>query len=355
MKIYKLSYFFIAILIFADTALFCGINLEERAQSFVLEAKQIIIPGHPHAFNPSVIRWKGKLLLAFREIPLPFLTFNSWIGLIWLDDNFCPISEPQYLNTNIATSGSEDARLIEVDGRLYMIYSGANDLFIQEGNSYGSFRVYAAELEQIESNFAIKHIECLSRFEGEKKERREKNWVPFNYQSHLLLAYSLLPHRILRPLLDSRGICETFSSSCGQIDWKWGELRGGTPGLLVDEQYLAFFHSWIDLATIHSNGVKMPHYFFGAYTFSSYPPFEITSISLEPIIGKHFYHGKSYSPYWHPVQVVFPCGFIFDEKFIWVTYGRQDHECWVVKLDKKKLLDSLVPVMTVHPNEEILP
>ena len=31
-----------------------------------------------------------------------------------------------------------------------------------------------------------------------------------------------------------------------------------------------------------------------------------------------------------------------DEEHVWIVYGRQDHELWVAKLDKKGLLESLV-------------
>ena len=100
------------------------------------------------------------------------------------------------------------------------------------------------------------------------------------------------------------------------------------------------------METVQSNGQTMAHYFMGAYAFSLAPPFEITQISPEPIIGKGFYIGKVYNPYWKPVKVVFPCGFIFDDKYIWVAYGKQDHEIWIAKIDKNGLLKSLNPVQT---------
>ncbi len=82
----------------------------------------------------------------------------------------------------------------------------------------------------------------------------------------------------------------------------------------------------------------------GAYTFSASPPFEITKISQEPIVGQNFYDGEYYKPYWVPVRCIFPCGFIIEDLYIYISYGRQDHEIWIAKLDKKALLMSLVPV-----------
>lgn len=226
-----------------------------------------------------------------------------------------------------------------MDEHLYIVYSDNSDPTITRGG----FRVHFAELDFDGSCFAIDYPECLHHFEGENKDRREKNWVPFEYNSSLLLAYSLTPHLILYPIYGT-GSCKTVATTMGSIQWEWGEPRGGTPGILVGNEYLAFFHSSKELATTHSEGKNILHYFMGAYTFSCEPPFAITKISPEPIVGKNFYKGAIYKPYWKPVRVVFPCGFLCDDKYIWVAYGRQDHEVWIAKLDKKGLFDSLLPV-----------
>jgi predicted GH43/DUF377 family glycosyl hydrolase len=86
----------------------------------------------------------------------------------------------------------------------------------------------------------------------------------------------------------------------------------------------------------------MVHYFMGAYLFEDSPPFSIQKISPNPIVSKTFYNGPAYQT-WKPLRVVFPCGVIHNEKYIWVSYGRQDHEAWIVKLDKAGLYKSLVP------------
>jgi predicted GH43/DUF377 family glycosyl hydrolase len=339
-----------SLIVFMYVSLHAHEDLENMAQDFILETKKIEIPEHPYAFNASIVRWQGSLLMSFRIIiseqdnRLDFIgsgETHSRIGLIWLDEDFRPISQPQLLEMNQThtPSRAEDARLIIVDNQLYIIYSNNEDEVITEGG----FRVYVAQLEQNGSTFTLKNQECLDSFEGQSPHRREKNWVPFNYNGHLTLAYSLSPHRIFHPLL-GRGKCQTIALSDGQIHWSWGELRGGTPALKIDNQYLAFFHTVTHIATQHSHGKVIPHYFMGAYTFSLEPPFQITHISQEPIIGKGFYKGAIYKPYWHPVRVIFPCGFIFDDSYIWITYGRQDHEIWISKLDRKKLFQSLTPV-----------
>jgi predicted GH43/DUF377 family glycosyl hydrolase len=42
--------------------------------------------------------------------------------------------------------------------------------------------------------------------------------------------------------------------------------------------------------------------------------------------------------------VIFPMGFTFDKDFIYLSYGRNDITGGVLKLDREKLLRSLLPV-----------
>ena len=321
------------------------IDFEEHSQDFVLETKRIVIPEFKEAFNPSIIRWRGSLLMSFRIVPDPKQSFTSHFGLIWLDDDFNPIGHPQLLNIRDEGSNvpprADDARLINSGDTLYFIYSDNAEPKI----SRAGFRVYVAELQYEKDHFFLKNKECLSFFEGSSPDKREKNWVPFDYEGNLLLAYSINPHTIFYPLLGT-GECTTIAQTTPSIRWKFGPLRGGTPGLMVGNEYLSFFHSCIDMASVHSDGQHASHYFMGAYTFSKTPPFALTQISPTPIVGKNFYRGTPYQPYWKPICCIFPCGFIFDEKYIWVAYGRQDHEVWIVKLDKQGLLNSLTAVTT---------
>ncbi len=320
-------------------------DLEDLVQDFVLETKKIEIPDYPDAFNPSIIRWRDRLLMAFRTRD-PKTGHANPIGLVFLDDDYCPISTPQLMNLRFKNpflpSWQQDPRLITVDERLYMVYSNSKeDLFHMPIS-----RVFVTELHFDGEQFYAEEPECLLRFEGEIETRKEKNWVPFDYMGHLLLAYSLKPHRILHPLLGVN-TCQTIASTQGSIKWLWGEMRGGTPALKYGDEYLAFFHCCKSMKTCHSDEQDVPHYFMGAYTFSGSPPFALTRISPKPIIGKNFYHGARYHT-WKPLHVVFPSGFVFDDRYIWISYGRQDHEAWVVKLDAEGLIKSLIPVLTTE-------
>ncbi|MDP1881018.1 MAG: hypothetical protein Q8K60_08785 [Parachlamydiaceae bacterium] len=335
------------LIIFFVNPLIALLNLEDfEDKSIILEMKQIYLPQHPFAFNPSIVKWKGEIFLCFREIIPSENYMGSRIGICQLDEKFNPIGCTQVIN-GIENFGLQDARLFSLKDRLFLIYSaGCKNLVpIPNQHSGVNCRMYIAELVFENDQFIAINNECLSKFENVNSNRAEKNWIPFEYSENLLFAYTLSPHRILFPHL-SEGKCTTLYETKGNIYWPWGELRGGSQSILDDDQYISFFHSISFIKTTHSHGENIPHYFIGAYTHSKEPPFEITAISPHPIIGKGFYSGKIYTPYWHPVRVVFVYGLICEHDCFWISYGRQDHEMWIAKLDKKALLKSLKPIQT---------
>lgn len=325
-------YFYLMLL--TATSLCAHVDLEEKIPEYVLETKRIVIDEYPDAFNPSVIKWNGNYLMSFRTRN-PSSGLASRIGMITLDKKFNPLGSPSLLK--IEGDHVQDPRFFSLGGHLYIAYS---DLFFTAEGSLR--RMCLAKLSFDGVRFTAENPEFLLDFDGEDR-KFEKNWVPFIYNDCLLLSYTLFPHKVFFPLFGENKCITTSNSDVHQKYWKWGEIRGGSPSLLVGDHYLGFFHSSIEMSSVQSEGKKMPHYFMGAYIFSDQPPFIMTSISPEPIIGTNFYNGKLYKT-WKPLRVVFPGGFVFDDQHIWVFYGRQDHEVWVVKLDREGLLKSLMPL-----------
>ena len=314
------------------------LDLQEYISDIIIEEKQIIIPNHPRAFNPSLVRWhNGELLLAFRDFNSDTHIANL-MGFVWLDENFNVISEPTLLQIEndlpLVKSRAQGIRLVMVKDVCYVVYN--NSL---SDTDFESKRVIASKLSFHHGIFSIKNPELIVNYEGDPSHWREKNWSPFSYKNKLCFSYTINPHRVLR--LENANTCSTISRTSSNINWPWGEIHGGTPALLDGNYYLGFFHSWQDLQTVQSNNEKISHFFIGAYLFKSTPPFKVTHISPMPIIGSSFYSGNEYKT-WKPLKVVYPCGHIFDEKFIWLVYGKQDNECWVAKIDKHKLYNSLI-------------
>lgn len=325
------------------------VDLEAHPHPCILNIKKIEVPGYPLAFNPSIVPFHDNYLMSFRIIPDRKSKYVTYIGVILLDNMFQPIGEAQILENRIPNSlgpnRAEDGRLIWLGNRLFLVYDDNDDVKI----SKGGFRMFIGEIRYDGSQFSFIPLDKIIQYEGVDPNLREKAWTPFDYEGNLLLSYCLEPHRVFAPIL-GKGYAKSVTETQSGIEWPWGIIRGGTPalrGIGDQDEYLTFFHSSIRMKSVHSDGKAVLHYFIGAVTFSAEPPFALTRISPEPITVKGFYSGPIYEPYWHPVRVVFPAGFVFDEKHIYLFYGRQDHEIWMATIDRKELMKSLVPVETV--------
>lgn len=303
----------------------------------VISNKRIELPDYPDAYNPSLTTFENGYLLIFRYTPDFTHGRISYIGAVLLNEALQLISQPQLLSTrhlqSSTPSQSEDARVLWCRGDLYLVF---NDNF---DDLYPSVRerrdIYVAKLSYADKKFTLEQPLKLTHEQKYISQFCQKNWVPFVSEDKMLLAYQINPHEILEPD-PSNGNCRPVYETKIPTLWQWGQLRGGTPALMVDGEYLAFFHS---SCGVYSEGQSLLHYVMGAYTFNPNPPFEIRKMSPCPIQAKEFYakttHGK---------KVIFPGGFAVAGNRIHMAYGRNDCEIWIATLDKKLLQESLLPV-----------
>jgi predicted GH43/DUF377 family glycosyl hydrolase len=328
-------------LIFGIT-LQASIDLEKTFPSdSIIRVQKIEIPGYLDAFNAGMIPLGDHLLMSFRILPDPKNPFTSTLGVVLLDEDLKIINTPQILSFRDADDPvpprAADARLIEVGRKIYIIYEDNTHAVVTRSG----FRLHIGELILNEGAFEVVNIQRITDYPTSNPLLREKSWVPFDYLRDLYLAYSIAPHRIFSYEPNS-GKCSEAAMTNPDLQWDWGILRGGTPALqLPSGDYLAFFHSVITMASVHSKDREIPHYFMGAYTFEGHPPFAIKSMSKVPLAAEGFYSGASYKGRWGSVQCVFPCGFFMKNGLIYLSYGRQDHEIWIAIIDQEKLLESL--------------
>lgn len=319
-------------------------NLEETLDPCVIQTKQIKVPGYPDAFNASLLAWGDKgWLLCFRHKERVDGVWRASMGLVTLSEHFEVNGPISLLDTGSHLSA--DPRLIEVNGSIYIVYSDISiaALLAPVLGAKNILEVVVGKIEERDGVFSIHSISHLTDYPGRIANRVEKNWVPFEYAGQLFLSYNIEPHIIFRRPFENE-TCELYTKSTTPLKWKWGVVRGGTPAILINGKYLSVFHSSKAMCSLHSEGKPSRHYFLGAYLFDGEPPFAIEKISPKPIIGRHFYIGKKYPSYWAPIQAVFPCGIVQRGDFLWISYGRQDHEVWVAQIDTSILLQSLVEV-----------
>lgn len=245
----------------------------------------------------------------------------------------------------------EDARVLINEEVMYLVYNYANL------SVWPAFRMMIAKVEMINKTFHVRDkVSTITARHGVNYEH-EKNWSPFFHNKMFLLIYSIIPHVILNPWSSSAKSDDLrlrYEGTEGYIAdmvavtvvtdffWKFGQMRGGTPALLVNNNtYLTFFHSKRRL-----EGSGRDTYFMGAYTFSSEPPFSILGISPAPIVFPRLYSGKPASTRFD--FVVFPTSFSIQGDQIYLYIGLHDRETCLVTLSLQGLLKSLVPVRSVH-------
>ncbi|NGX63309.1 MAG: Lipoyl synthase [Candidatus Anoxychlamydiales bacterium] len=213
--------------------------------------------------------------------------------------------------------------------RYVVITSVCRDDLPDEGSEHFARTMYLAKINRYTFEIDYKtpldqHIKAI-----------EKNWVPFISEDNLLLAYNLVPHKILQITdLKSNSLKHlVFPNMCfSRFFWKWGEPRGGTPAKLIGDEYLAFFHS-----SFGKNKKKM-FYVMGAYTFQKDPPYKVTKVSKFPILL-----GPT-----KKTRVYFPTGFVVkkenDKDIIYLSYGENDQISKIAIIDKEKLFENMQKV-----------
>lgn len=326
----------------------------DQKNEIVKSTKEIHLQEYPGAWNPSIVKFQEGYLLTFRWAPRrveePWV---SYIGLILLNDSLDPITKPELLDTrvgNTATpSQSEDARVVYFGDKLYIVYNDNVDLVFP--SNWERRDMYIAELIYENGNFSLSEPLCL-KYKAKYRDRPwQKNWTPFEWNGQLMLSYSINPHEILVPDLTT-GHCIPYDVASNHIPqeswlfkaWEYNSLRGGSPALLIDGEYLAFFHSGVIKNTPYSEHRNIWHYFAGAYTFSNEPPFAIKKVSPNFIDTPGFYTYSSYTK-----RVIYPGGFVVDGPNIYLAYGKDDCEVWIATIDLANLKESLVEIKATYP------
>ena len=310
------------------TELFPNVPQADK-NGLVLKAFPIKIDSNPNGYNPSIVQRDNGYFLVFRDHTFP----KNSIYSAALNDCFQPIEKAHPMDTG--RFPCEDPRLFLFHNKVHMMYMPESIMpFYGTTVELGTLDLLKEELT---SNIRVQY----------QKRMVEKNWVFFENDSSLYFVYSFNPFEILKlnPDMDGR-VTQVVSEEKTKLDWesKWGNISGGTPAILVDGEYLSFFHSFF-----HKDGVRI--YALGAYTFEPTFPFRRKKISEYPIIWENMYrtpktpHTSICNLLW---SVVFPGGFVEQvengRNVINLVYGENDNGICVLTLDKECLLKSLVPI-----------
>ena len=306
----------------------------------VTAVKTVKLPSAKNAYNASIVKDGSGYLLFFRydhpnSLGKGFPHFAN-IGCIGLGTDFTTL-DIQHTQIDTDSEFSEDARVFENGGKHYLLF---NDLIHNSKDSRG---MCIAPIDLRKRN--LRKVTSLNL----NLSKIEKNWTPFSYDAQIHFLYSIYPQKIYSlPHLEKNDLI-SIDSVFSDPQWPkmWGPLRGGTPAILTDGQYLAFFHSSFE----DCNGVLW--YIMGAYTFEPIPPFRISAISPHPILYKGIY-GTDHLPMANPkVRSIYPTGFVLDHDadLIHLSCGENDSAIKIITMDKNVLLKSLKPTSLLAKKE----
>ena len=292
-----------------------------------IEIDQELLGRPARNYNCSLLKYRDRILLAYSQAcgspPV------ARVCLCLLDNQFQPLPGTHRVLTpkirDLPLNRINDPRLFSCGGIVYCNYTAVFTDKACNGLTTGN------GLTTLDPYTLLPLSDCLVGWKGCRK--KEKNWEFFDFHGQMYCVYSITPHVVLRVGAD--GVCHLAGSSESEIHWKWGEMRGGTPPILVGDRYYSFFHSSFQ------DGALL-RYVMGCYSFEANPPFKVLSVSREPLLWPGIDDRPSTC---HPqLAVVYPCGSWLSGNNWLVSYGYHDSFCRIIGLDHDRILNGMAEV-----------
>lgn len=261
----------------------------------------------PYRYNPGLITIKDTDWLVYRR--------QSIEG----DSTICRMSFKTGENHIIAIPSIyeneqfEDPRVLLHDGAIHICFSS----WRKSWNYKPIMR-----LVRLDDKWKFKE-EVKLDFGGNGQGIIQKNWQFFSHEKELHFVYWYQPFQVVKGK-------EVFTHEKPAMAWPYGELRGGTPPVRIDDLYFTFFHSRIE-----SGRAK---YFMGAMAFEAKAPFKPVKMTPSPLLAAT---NKEPGLSWAPTTV-FPCGSIYKEGRWCVSLGVNDLNCGLVDYQHDDLLKAMV-------------
>lgn len=257
------------------------------------------------AFNSSLIRYKGRLLLCYR---------TGWAGarlhVAELNKDMVPVKVTtlNHLGHPRATVGQEDPRLFIFRDRLHVSFTGVE----RTKGGVVTNVLYA----RLTDDFRVDEVFAPVYF---GRRSWEKNWTFFEWENELFCIYSIAPHVILHVRGNQ---AYPFAETQTAFPWSGGHLRGGCSPVRVGDTFYHWFHGRI-------GGWGGGTYNVGLYTFPAKPPFAIERMTPDPLMTAD-HSTKPPDQTWEPA-VVFPAGSVLERGEWSISMGVHDRFTDVAK------------------------
>jgi predicted GH43/DUF377 family glycosyl hydrolase len=283
-----------------------GLIFQNRTFRYV--PSEYLAKGDYH-YNPGLIEHEGADHLIYRR---QFADGNSTIHRF----NFTDHANEQIVVPVIYQNEQfEDPRVFKHLDRIHLIFSSW-----QKDYKYRPI----LRLVVLDNDWKFEE-EIPLKFGGNGAGVTQKNWQFWSQDGELFFLYYYAPWQVVR-LRDSK----VYAGR--NLTWDYGEIRGGTPPVLVGDKYYSFIHSRLD----HGRA----KYYTGAVCFEAEEPFKPISMTMHPLLSAT---NKEPDLRWAPLTT-FPCGCIYREgKFI-VSLGINDRACGLCDWTMEELSALLRPL-----------
>lgn len=273
---------------------------------------------HPFGYNPSLIRFGDRLLMAYRWHDEG--NASTALAMAELDANFNVISDKPITPLQDRFASHEDPRLFLFAGQLHISYvcSTWPDQPPKAVVKYG----------RLEERSTWNIVDAVQPEHGKNDGNGlEKNWLFFGHGADLCYFYH------------SDEAVGPFPRVAGHepLWWPWGRVRGGTTPLPYQGNLLSFFHSRLDNEPVPN----FWRYYLGARIIEAKPPFNTLAVSKSPVLrGSEICEltvTEKSSCHHFKANVCFPAGAIeYDGGFL-VSVGINDASCALVKVSESDL------------------
>jgi predicted GH43/DUF377 family glycosyl hydrolase len=291
----------------------------------VLEIESGTLMPSPRNYNPSIVEFEGRRLMAYRTHRADD-GFRSRLAICEMDD-YGRAKGNQWLDLSPPgkTVSLEDPRLFTFRGKLHVSFT--------EARYYGPGKPYTCQMKYARLGRKLGQWQAerifIPNYGDNAGNRLEKNWLFFESGNALHAIYHAEPHVVLRFAANGEDVEEATQSRSG-LTWPWGKVSGGTPPVPAGEgRMITFFHSFLP----HLISPHWRRYFSGAYVFEAVAPWRIVACSQRPLLIGSEADGHGLDPLgstWAPF-VVFPGGAIKVKKGWLVSYGINDYRSAIVE------------------------
>lgn len=190
----------------------------------------ILTPGS-FVFNPGFVRYREKIVMSFRLSSygdglietVDNIGIATWRSIddMWsfFDGNFSVFPATytlEYLSSSDVSLGrsmyvvGEDARLIVVQDKLYVVYNSIDRKLLP----FRCMRFAEFLIDEKRATAVVvgkSHVLDSSIIFGDAPQ---KNWVPFEHNGRLLFSYSISPHVVVEPVLDRSILASLYDKQC---------------------------------------------------------------------------------------------------------------------------------------------